>query len=79
MPEAYATCHAGIELIKNWLQDHWEEVKRFANFSSYYAGLIDSNGCPDMYEGQLRITRYDGQIIKEFDPADYLDFYRSST
>jgi NAD-reducing hydrogenase large subunit len=72
--EAYATCHAGIGLIRNWLQDHWEEVKRFANFSSYYAGLVDSNGCPDMYDGKLRITRHDRQIIEEFDPADYLAF-----
>jgi NAD-reducing hydrogenase large subunit len=73
-PEAYATCQAGIELIRNWLQDNWEEVKRFANFSSHYAGLVDSNGCPDMYDGKFRITRHDHKIIKEFDPADYLTF-----
>jgi NAD-reducing hydrogenase large subunit len=73
-PEAYATCHAGIELIRNWIRDHWEEVTRFANFSSHYAGLVDSNGCPDMYDGKLRITRHDRQIIEEFDPADYLTF-----
>ncbi|MGW8186201.1 MAG: Ni/Fe hydrogenase subunit alpha [Desulfobacterales bacterium] len=73
-PEAYATCQAGIELIRNWLQDNWEEVKRFANFSSHYAGLVDSNGCPDMYDGKFRITRHDHKIIKEFDPVDYLAF-----
>ena len=72
-PEAYATCQAGIELIKNWLQENWEEVQRFANFSSPYAGLVDSNGCPDMYDGKFRITGPDRKIIKEFDPADYLN------
>jgi len=73
-PEAYATCHAGIELIRNWLQEHWEEVKRFANFASLYAGLVDSKGCPDMYDGKFRITGHDRKIIEEFDPADYLNF-----
>ena len=73
-PEAYATCQTGIELIRNWLQHHWEEVKRFANFASPYAGLVDSNGCPDMYDGKFRITAHDRKIIKEFDPADYLNF-----
>jgi NAD-reducing hydrogenase large subunit len=73
-PEAYETCQTGIELIRNWLQENWEEVKRFANFSSPYAGLVDSKGCPDMYDGKFRITGHDRKIIEEFDPADYLNF-----
>jgi NAD-reducing hydrogenase large subunit len=72
--EAYTTCQAAIELIRNWLQDYWEEVQRFANFSSHYAGLVDANGCPDMYDGKFRITRHDRHILAEFDPADYLAF-----
>ncbi len=53
--EAYGTCGIAIDLIKAWLEKNMEEVKRFANFSSLYAGLVDEKGCPNMYDGKLRI------------------------
>jgi len=72
--EAYETCQTAIGLVKDWFKNNLEEAKRFANFSSHYAGLMDENGSPDMYEGKLRIIDHDGVKLAEFDPADYLEF-----
>jgi len=72
--EAYGTCRTAIDLIKGWIEKNLEQVKAFANFESNYAGLMDDQGCPDMYEGRLRIVGHDGETVAEFDPADYLSF-----
>jgi len=72
--EAYEACRAGIELIKAWTLENREEVRGFANFESHYTGLVDENGCPDLYDGKLRIRAHDGIILEEFDPAAYLNF-----
>lgn len=72
--EAYDTCRAAIGIIRDWLDGNAEEVKGFANFSSHYTGLVDENGCPDMYDGKLRISDHSGKILEEFDPVNYLDY-----
>lgn len=72
--EAYETCQTAIGLVKDWFKNNLEEAKRFANFPSHYAGLMDENGSPDMYEGKLRIIDHGGVKLAEFDPADYLEF-----
>ncbi len=74
LEEAYKGCQTGIDVIKGWLEKNLEEVKRFANFSSHYTGLVDEKGCPNMYEGKVRIRDHNGKILEEFDPANYLDF-----
>jgi len=71
--EAYGTCQAGIDLIRQWSEKNLEEVKRFANFASNYAGLVDENGSPNMYDGKLRIVDAEKHLLAEFDPSAYLD------
>lgn len=72
--EAYDTCRIAIDLIKDWIEKNLEEVKRFASFSTNYAGLVDDRGCPNMYEGKMRIVSPDSKVLAEFDPAEYLKF-----
>lgn len=72
--EAHETCRIALDLIKDWTAKNEAEVRRFANFSSLYAGLVDENGAPNMYEGQMRVKRHDGTVVAQFDPKDYLDF-----
>jgi len=72
--EAYGTCETAVEIIKNWNEKNLDEVKRFANFESNYAGLMDENGSPNMYEGKLRIADHKKKILAEFDPSRYLEF-----
>ncbi len=72
--EAYDTAYSGLTIIKDWIGNNLEEVKRFANFESLYAGLVDENGCPALYDGNMRIRDHNGIIVAEFDPAYYLEF-----
>ena len=72
--EAYETSRTALDIIKDWVDKHQEEVKSFANFPSLYAGLVDKDGCPNMYDGRMRIVDHKGTIIKEFHPVNYLEF-----
>ena len=72
--EAYNTYDIAVDIIKKWGEKNLEEVKRFANFESNYAGLVDENGSPNMYEGKLRITDSNKKVLAEFDPSEYLTF-----
>ena len=72
--QAYETIYAALNIVKEWLGENLEEVKRFANFRSLYAGLVDENGCPALYDGKMRMRDHDGNILAEFDPSCYLEF-----
>jgi NAD-reducing hydrogenase large subunit len=72
--EAYQTYSIALDLLKGWIDKNLEEVVKFANFPSNYAGLVDSNGHLNLYDGSLRITDHDGNTLAEFDPSRYLEF-----
>jgi F420-non-reducing hydrogenase large subunit len=40
---------------------------------TYYAGLVDAQGRPNFYDGQVRVVAPDGSTYAQFDPTDYLD------
>jgi NAD-reducing hydrogenase large subunit len=71
--EAFATCQVALDIIRQWVETHRQEVETFADFDSLYAGLVDDTGCPDLYDGKLRIRTHRGETCAEFSPADYLD------
>ncbi|MDQ1330196.1 MAG: NAD-reducing hydrogenase large subunit [Thermodesulfobacteriota bacterium] len=72
--QAYDACYTALDFIKEWLEKNRFEIKRFANYESLLAGLVDDAGCPDMYNGKLRIRHSSGTPGVEFDPEDYLKF-----
>ena len=72
--QAYKTTRAALSIVKDWIGNNLDEVQRFANFSSIYAGLVDENGCPALYDGKMRMRDQDGSTLAEFNPARYLDF-----
>ncbi|WP_319408584.1 Ni/Fe hydrogenase subunit alpha [uncultured Desulfosarcina sp.] len=72
--DAYASTHAALGIVKEWLGAHGDEVAQFANFPSIYAGLVDEKGCPALYDGNMRMRGHDGGILAEFEPAQYLGF-----
>lgn len=72
--DAYATCRTALDLLKDWVDQNLDQVKVFANFESHYAGLMDDRGCPNMYEGRLRIVGHDRKTVAEFEPTEYLSF-----
>ncbi len=72
--EAYETAYIALDIIKEWIDKNQEQVKIFANFASLYAGLVDKDGHPDLYDGKMRIAGRERSIVKEFDSKDYLKF-----
>ena len=72
--DAYAGAQVALDLIKKWSESHLAEVERFANFESDYAGLVDENGHPNMYDGRIRIAGPDKRVLDEFPSEDYLKF-----
>lgn len=72
--EAYGTAGTALDLIKGWVDQNRQEVQRFANFSSLYAGLVDGKGSPNMYDGRFRVSDARGKVLAEFDPGRYLEF-----
>ena len=71
---AYDACYTALDFIKEWMEKNRSEIKRFANFQSLLTGLVDDAGCPDMYDGKLRIQHSSENTRVEFDPKDYLNF-----
>jgi len=71
---AYEAGETALDLLKQWVEAHVDEVKTFARFPSAYAGLVDEDGCPALYDGKLRIKSHEGEVLAEFDPADYLGY-----
>ena len=71
---AYAGCELGLDLAKDWIMGHLDEVKRFANFDSLYAGLVDDNGYVNLYHGEMRIVDSGQTPLVQFAGDDYLDF-----
>ena len=72
--QAYETTYAALNIVKDWVGNNLNEVKRFANFASLYAGLVDENGSPALYDGKMRMRDHDGNTLAEFDPSRYLEF-----
>jgi len=63
----------GIALVKNWLESNQDVVQNFANFPSNYLGMTNDGGL-ELYQGNVRLIDRDGELVKEFDPCDYLDY-----
>jgi NAD-reducing hydrogenase large subunit len=74
MDEAYDTCQLALDLLKDWQEKNLDEVKRYANFESNYAGLVDKDGAIALYDGNWRIVDKNRKKLAEFDPAQYLEY-----
>lgn len=70
--EANATCREALDLFRGWVEKNTDEVRSFANFPSLYVGLVDEDGRSALYDGRIRVTDPDHQVLAEFDPSDYL-------
>jgi len=72
--QAYEACRTGLNFMKDLVEKKPEEMKRFANFSSKYMGLVDTEGRLNLYDGKLRVIDGEKKLLNEFEPSDYLEF-----
>jgi F420-non-reducing hydrogenase large subunit len=67
----------GLEIFESLiLRD--EEIKNLLeedlySHRTYYAGMVDSNGKVNFYDGRIRAVSPEGKEIAMFDPQNYLD------
>jgi NAD-reducing hydrogenase large subunit len=71
--EALGHAAFGLDLLKQYVEDHRQEVESFAVFPSKYLSLVTPDGGLEVYDGLLRIVDENGTPLETgWDPADYL-------
>jgi NAD-reducing hydrogenase large subunit len=75
IPEVLETARLGIDIIKNFQEEHSDMVKSFAISPTHYLGTVGADGAHEIYSGKLRFVDQDGNILQDqLDPARYLEF-----
>ncbi len=63
IPPALATAEKTLGVLKGVLDSFTEEIANFGSAPTMYAGLVDSAGNIQLYDGQLRFRGPDGAIV----------------
>jgi len=75
IPEAMATTEKTLAVLKGVLDSFTEEIANFGSAPTMYAGLVDTNGKLQLYDGMLRFRAADGSIVHGGVAAEnYRDF-----
>ena len=75
IPEAMATTEKTLAVLKGVLDSFTEEIANFGSAPTMYAGLVDTNGKLQLYDGVLRFRAADGSIVHGGVAAEnYRDF-----
>jgi NAD-reducing hydrogenase large subunit len=76
IPEALAFTLRTMDWFKQMLQRYQEEIRTFANFPSYFVGLITPDGEPEYYDGKLRVVDAQGSVVvDQLDPRRYAEYF----
>lgn len=79
LPESFATVNLALDLFKGLLDQFQTEVKTFGDFPSLFMGLVTPDGKWEHYDGHLRFTDSQGQIVADhLKEDDYQDFIGES-
>ncbi len=70
--DSILTAQKGVQIFKDWANQHQEDIQKFAVFPSGYMGLITPQTGLELYGGQVRLVGQDGLQLECFDGADYL-------
>ena len=65
LPAAKAIADRTIRFFKGALDNYKEEIEFFGSFPSMYAGMVDSRGSLQLYEGKLRFRNATGEIAED--------------
>jgi len=65
---------SGIQIAKNWLEEHRDLAGKCASFKSGYMGLVGKDDALELYDGTLKLTDRDGKLLERFNGDNYLDY-----
>jgi NAD-reducing hydrogenase large subunit len=72
LPEGLQIAQRTLDWFKTQLDRFREEIRTFANFPSYFLGLVNAIGELEHYHGWLRIVDSRGNIVADkLDPTSY--------
>ena len=72
IPEALDIITGTLLMFKKTLEQHREEIQTFANFPTFFMGMVNDQGNLEHVTGRLRIIDAKGHIVADgIDPADY--------
>jgi NAD-reducing hydrogenase large subunit len=75
LPEAFEHTRFALDLLKGYHGQHLAEVEDFGRFDSNYMGLVQPDGALELYDGRLRFSDANGEIVHDQVPtAKYLDY-----
>ena len=75
LPESRATIETALSLFKGLLDNLSTEVQTFGKFPSLFMGLVGKNGEWEHYDGHLRFTDSEGNIVADkLSEDNYKDF-----
>lgn len=70
LPAAREIAERTLRFFKGALDKFKEEIEFFGSFPTMYAGMVDSKGNLQLYDGDLRFRSATGEIIEDRVPAD---------
>lgn len=75
LPEVMAVSERSLTWFKQQLERYDEEIRSFANFPSYFIGLVNTDGALEHYDGSLRVVDARGDIVADhLNPTEYRNF-----
>lgn len=75
IPDVLGLIQRTLGWFKPQIEAYREEMRTFANFPSYFMGLVNAEGGLEYYDGTLRVVNAQGEIIADqLDPLHYQDY-----
>jgi NAD-reducing hydrogenase large subunit len=80
LPAAKAIAHRTLDFFKTVVDQFAEEIANFGNLPTLYAGLVDSTGGLQLYDGKLRFRDAVGNMVADqIRPRQYADYIAETT
>ena len=79
LPDAKAIAHRTLNFFKGVVDQFQEEINNFGNAPTMYAGLVDSSGNLQLYDGQIRFLDAEGKVVADqIQARDYAKYIGES-
>ncbi|MBS3795536.1 MAG: Ni/Fe hydrogenase subunit alpha [Candidatus Thorarchaeota archaeon] len=72
--EMFENIQKTVDLAKTVVNDYLDVITKVAVTPTYYLGLVN-DGELDIYDGLIRVMDPEGEIVEEFEPRNYDDYY----
>lgn len=76
LPEAFDIVELTLDLLKERYEQFHDEIARYGDFPTLFAGLVTQEGGLEHYDGLLRVMDEEGKILEDGVPPErYGDFF----